>query len=99
MLNGVSGCWDRPDQFTGVQDSAWAIIESIAQQPRKEPLSIQRDIGVSRIRSSTTQSSVRKEEGRASSTLRIAVQSLKMNMFGHSVNDFNDGPSGARRTV
>jgi hypothetical protein len=54
----------RPDQFTGTQDSAWAIIESITQQPWKEPLSIQCDIGASRIRSSTTQSSVRKEEVR-----------------------------------
>lgn len=54
----------RPDQFTGTQDSAWAITESIAQQPWKEPLSIQGDIGASRTHYSTTQPSVGKEEER-----------------------------------
>ncbi|KAG1878864.1 P-loop containing nucleoside triphosphate hydrolase protein [Suillus subluteus] len=46
----------RDDQFLNTEESARAIIESIAQQPWKEPLLIQRDIGVPRVCSSSTNS-------------------------------------------
>lgn len=50
----------RVAHFSGTQASAWKIIESIAQQPLKEPLLIQNKTGFSGIYFSATRSTLGK---------------------------------------